>query len=265
MMPMTGSEAPAKLFATGGGTGSPTLVLLHGLGANAAVWEAVRPILDEHWHGRWIAPDLRGHGRSPFIGPYGYGVHAADVAALLSQDQEVIVAGHSMGGVVGLALGTGWFGVRVRAVLAFGVKLSWETKDIEKIRQLAQTPARLFERREEAIDRYLRGAGLKGLVDANSFAASVGVREEAQRFRVALDTTAYNVVGPDIADLVCACRAPLRLAAGSNDPMVTSDQMRAFDPHAVVLDGLGHNPHVEAPEKFWRLLESTLQTSRLSS
>jgi pimeloyl-ACP methyl ester carboxylesterase len=43
---------------------------------------------------------------------------------------------------------------------------------------------------------------------------------------------------------------------------VTSEQMRVFDPHAVVLNGLGHNPHVEAPDKFWQLLESTLQTSR---
>jgi pimeloyl-ACP methyl ester carboxylesterase len=259
---MTESQAPAKLFATDGGAGSPTLVLLHGLGANAAVWEAVRPILNEHWRGRWIAPDLRGHGRSHFGGPYGYGVHAADVAALLSQNHQVIVAGHSMGGVVAMALGTGWFGIQVQAVLAFGVKLAWERKEIEKIRQFSQTPVHFFERRDEAVDRYLRGAGLKGLLDSNSSAAGVGVREEGQRFRVAVDPLAYAVVGPDVADLVSACRAPLRLAAGSNDPMVTSEQMRVFDPHAVVLNGLGHNPHVEAPDKFWQLLESTLQTSR---
>lgn len=262
---MTASEAPPQLFTTGGGAGPPILVLLHGLGANATVWEPVRPILDKHWRGRWIAPDLRGHGRSPFRRPYGFGVHAADVAALLSQDDDVVVAGHSMGGVVAMALGTGWFGIRVRAILAFGVKLAWTSDEVEKIRQLSRAPARFFDRREDAVDRYLRGAGLKGLVDPNSSAASVGVLEAGGRFRVALDPLVYAVVGPEIAEFVSACRAPLRLAAGSNDPMVAGEQMRQIDPHAVVLDGLGHNSHVEAPERFWRLLESSLQGLRRPS
>src|SRR5262245_37275966 len=46
------------------GSGSPSLVLLHGLGQNGAVW---RPLLAElsGWPGRIVIPDLRGHGRSP--------------------------------------------------------------------------------------------------------------------------------------------------------------------------------------------------------
>jgi len=260
---MTEVEAPATLFASGGGAGTPALVLLHGLGANATVWEPLRSMLDEHWRGRWIAPDLRGHGRSPFRGPYGFGVHAADVATLLPQDAEAVMVGHSMGGVVAMALGAGSFGIRLRAILAFGVKLAWTSEEVEKLRRLAEAPVRFFERREEAIDRYLRVAGLKGLVNPNSPAASVGVMEKREGFCVAVDPLAYAVVGTDIAAIASACRAPLRLAAGSGDPMVTAVQMRAIDPHAVVLDGLGHNPHVEAPDRFWRLLQSTLAALRL--
>jgi pimeloyl-ACP methyl ester carboxylesterase len=256
---MIESHAPTKLFATDGGVGSPILVLLHGLGANASVWEAVFRILDKKWRGRWIAPDLRGHGRSPFCGPYGYGVHAADVAALLSQDDEVIVCGHSMGGVVAMALGAGCFGIRVRSVLAFGVKFVWARDEIGKIKQLSRTPVRFFERREEAIDRYLRGAGLNGLVDPNSAVASAGVLKEDERFRVAFDPLAFAVVGPEIANIASACRAPLRLAAGSKDPMVSAEQMREIDQNAVVVDGSGHNLHVESPEIFWQLLEPSLQ------
>jgi pimeloyl-ACP methyl ester carboxylesterase len=252
-------SASVNLFATCGGAGSPTLVLLHGLAANATVWEPLRPILDERWSGRWIAPDLRGHGRSPFRGPYGYGVHAADVASLLSQDDEVVIAGHSMGGVVAMALGTGWFGIRVRAILAFSVKLAWSADEGTKIRQLARAPVRLFEQREEAIERYLRNAGLKGLIDPASPAAHAGVLEQQGRFRVAMDPLAYSVVGPDIGEFISAARAPFRLAAGSKDPMVSGDQMRAVDPATVVLEGLGHNPHVEAPETFWQTLEGALK------
>ena len=107
------------------GSGSPTLVLLHGLGANGDVWKKMVPLLRARWRGRWIIPDLRGHGRSGHRAPYGYGTHAADVAALLAQDDDPVIIGHSMGGTVALALATGSFGVRPRRVAVFGVKTSW--------------------------------------------------------------------------------------------------------------------------------------------
>jgi pimeloyl-ACP methyl ester carboxylesterase len=44
----------------GGGAGEPLLLLLHGLGATADVWEGWRPLLAERWPGRWVAPDLAG-------------------------------------------------------------------------------------------------------------------------------------------------------------------------------------------------------------
>jgi pimeloyl-ACP methyl ester carboxylesterase len=45
--------------------------------------------------------------------------------------------------------------------------------------------------------------------------------------------------------------APLRLAAGSKDPMVTLEQMQRIDPAARVFDGVGHNPHWKAPDQVW--------------
>jgi len=66
------------------------------------------------------------------------------------------------------------------------------------------------------------------------------------------------VVGPPIEDLVTAMRAPLRLAAGERDPMVTVDEMRRFDRNAAVIADAGHSPHVEAPERLWRLVEESL-------
>ena len=68
-----------------GGTGDPLLLLLHGLGATAAVWRRLLPLVAESWPGRWAAPDLRGHGLSMNEAPYGYAVHAADVAELATE------------------------------------------------------------------------------------------------------------------------------------------------------------------------------------
>ena len=241
-----------------GGAGSPMLVLLHGLGAHAAVWEPLRPILEARWPGRWLAPDLRGHGRSEHRAPYSLGTHAADVAGLLEVGEEVVLLGHSMGGAIAIALASGWFGVRVRQVVAFGVKLAWAPEELAKAREIARAPMRWFATREEAVERHLRVAGLTGLVDPGSPAAARGVVAAEQGFRLAADPRVSEVVGVAIEDVVAAMRAPLRLAAGERDPMVTLEQMRRFDPQAVVIPGLGHNPHVEASEKVWRLLEDAL-------
>ncbi len=58
----SGAAAPVDLFARDEGTG-PTIVLLHGVGTNHTVWNAVVPHLGHEF--RILAPDLRGHGRSP--------------------------------------------------------------------------------------------------------------------------------------------------------------------------------------------------------
>ena len=122
-------SAGADLYIRRGGSGSPTLVLLHGLGANGEVWNRMLPIVRDRWHGTWIVPDLRGHGRSGHRAPYSYGAYASDVASLLPQDEEVIVIGHSMGGVVALVLATGWYGVKVQELAAFGVKIRWTAEE----------------------------------------------------------------------------------------------------------------------------------------
>jgi pimeloyl-ACP methyl ester carboxylesterase len=256
---MSKEKPGPALWAESGGSGAPLLLLLHGLGANAAVWDGLRPLLQTRWPGRWLAPDLRGHGRSEHRAPYSLGGHATDVAGLLRQGEEVVVLGHSMGGAVAMLLGTGWFGVSVRQVIAFGVKLAWSEEETSKALELARAPVRWLTTREEALERHLRVSGLKGLVDPASAAAALGVVEEGGRFRLAADPGITGVVGVALDRVAASMHAPLRLAAGERDPMVTAEQMRRLDKDAVILPGLGHNPHVEAPEALWRLVEESLR------
>lgn len=53
---------PVELYAREEGSG-PAVILLHGLGGDHTVWNGVIPLLSGRF--RVIAPDLRGHGRSP--------------------------------------------------------------------------------------------------------------------------------------------------------------------------------------------------------
>jgi pimeloyl-ACP methyl ester carboxylesterase len=60
---MAGEPAsPAALDVHDEGSG-PAVLLLHGVGGNRSLWNSVAPPLARHF--RVIAPDLRGHGRSP--------------------------------------------------------------------------------------------------------------------------------------------------------------------------------------------------------
>ena len=251
--------AECTLHVERGGAGERLLVLLHGLGANSAVWRRLIPILDERWQDRWIAPDFRGHGRSPYEGPYGYAAHAADIAALIGAEDGggITLLGHSFGGVVAALVGTGWYGPRVREVLAFGVKIEWTEDEVGKARELALRPARTFATHGDAASRYLKMSGLHGLIDPASPDAAAGVKTLADGFQVAMDPRAYGAVGPSIETILRRCAAPVRLAAGARDPMVAAEAMRRIDPGAVTFEGVDHNVHWKAPEQVWNFIAAT--------
>ncbi len=241
-----------------GGTGDHLLLLLHGLGATAAVWRRLLPLVEESWPGRWAAPDLRGHGLSLAAPPYGYGVHAADLAGLVAElgATRVIVLGHSFGGVIGAVLGNGLYGVPVDRVVAVGVKLDWTDDEVARAQAMSARPPQVFASSLEAADRHLKLAGLRDLVDPADPVARAGVRVADGGWIAALDPRAFGAVGPSVETVLSRCEAPLRLAAGASDPMVGLDAMRRVDPDAVLIAGAGHNAHWEAPEAVWKLLQA---------
>src|SRR5262245_24980951 len=130
----------ARLRAHQGGSGEPLLVLLHGLGATSDVWSRWRPLLPRRWPGAWLAPDLPGHGGSEPLAGYSCGGVAAAVARIVPPAASIVVLGHSLGGVVGLALASGTFSVRVQAVIGLGIKVVWTDEDLARAKVAAGRP-----------------------------------------------------------------------------------------------------------------------------
>jgi pimeloyl-ACP methyl ester carboxylesterase len=247
-----------KLDYDRGGAGPRLLVLLHGMGATREVWGPLVATIGTRWEGSWIAPDLRGHGRSAHANNYALGLHAADVAELVQGADdwsEIVVLGHSMGGVVALALASGWFGIVPSQVFGLGIKVSWTPEELAQLAKLAATPARSFETREAAIDRYLKVSGLTGLVSPDSPAASAGVGKGPDGWRLAADPATASIGAPPMRALLAAAKASTHLARGESDAMVAHDQLAAFDSAAVTLTGVGHNAMVQDPIAVWRWLE----------
>lgn len=81
------------------GEGEPRLILaLHGIEAHGLRFVGLATYLPE---ATIVAPDLRGHGRSPKQGPWTIEQHVDDLLPLLnSLGSDVILLGHSYGGLL---------------------------------------------------------------------------------------------------------------------------------------------------------------------
>ena len=210
-----------------GGDGEPVLLLLHGLGASGDVWNGLHDVLRRRWPGGWVTPDLPGHGGSGPLPGYSFGHLAAAVARTVPSATRLVVLGHSLGGVVALALASGWFGVQVSAVGGLGIKVAWTDEELARAQALAARPNPVYATRGEAAERYLRVAGLTGLVAPDAVADAALVHGD-DGWSVAFDPAAFAVGAPDMAGLLGASRASVMLAAGEHDPMCTGDQLRAL-------------------------------------
>jgi pimeloyl-ACP methyl ester carboxylesterase len=79
--------------------GTP-LVLVHGFGNEAHIWDDFAPLVAPHY--RTVAVDLRGHGDSDHDpeGRYDYDFHVADLEAVTAAlgIERLVLVGHSFGG-----------------------------------------------------------------------------------------------------------------------------------------------------------------------
>lgn len=95
-------SAPLHTHLSGDPAGAPVLAL-HGVTGHGLRFRPLTELLPRL---RWIAPDLRGHGRSPWAPPWGLEQHVADVLAVLDAQgvERTALLGHSFGGAIALHL-----------------------------------------------------------------------------------------------------------------------------------------------------------------
>ena len=55
-----------------------------------------------------------------------------------------VIVCRSLGGVIALALATGWFGVTPSRVFGVGIKVAWSDDELRRLAMLAAQPAKRF-------------------------------------------------------------------------------------------------------------------------
>lgn len=243
----------------------PPLVLLHGLGCCWQWWlENIPALALEH---RVIAVDLPGFGHSdPLPAPAAMETHAAVVHELADALDlpPMIVAGHSMGGLVTLAMATsrpdrvrGIALVNAGGVPMADLRLAIVIAILRRAQVVLSWPpvVRALVHRPAVRRLLLRGAMRDPGTLRPELAAEVVPLMGAPGFLDAIVAAGAAVKASRPEDV----EQETLLLWGDRDPIVTVANARQMDERLarsrlVLIPGVGHSPMVEAPETFTRLL-----------
>lgn len=236
-------------------TSKTAVIFIHGLAADRTVWWPVMDAIDELSPLTAQSISLPGHGGEPSVARPSFGGYAAHVADRIDPDVEgILVVGHSLGTLVGAVLAGGMFGFRIRGFMGIAPKLTWSEGEVTASAERAARGRRLFSSIEEAARAVRRMSG--GTAEADSGGIDrlsltrgltggyAGIFDPMSSPTRLLGSAANEVIDSALSSVRC----PRRMLVGSEDSGVSLEELQRYDPQAVEVDGVGHNPHVEVPE-----------------
>jgi 3-oxoadipate enol-lactonase len=241
------------------------VVLVHGHPFDRTMWwPQLTPLVDAGF--RVVAPDLRGYGASPATaGTVAMSELAGDVAGLLERlgIETAAVVGLSMGGLVAMEL------VLAEPSRFWALGLVATTAQPVTESEASERRAMAATIEEDGIDPLVRemsprlvGPGCPSEVAArivemmrraNPVAAAAALRGRSQR--------------PDYRPALARLQTPVLVCVGAADSWstaaVTEELVACLtESQAVVLDGVGHLPNLEAPGEFNEALLEFLAANR---
>jgi pimeloyl-ACP methyl ester carboxylesterase len=267
---------------TGGDAGTETLLLLHGMSGSSRDWRDVMPLLAQRH--RVIAPDLPGHGQSDRqLSDFSLSTLAVWLRDLLDALHviKVTVVGHSLSGGVAMQFAHQHRGRCERVVLigsgGVGQDLGWMLKVLSTPGAEYVLPAvtpKPVVTAGNAVRGLLSAAGVRSPRAAQLWSTYCAMSDPDTRH--ALLRTLRSVA--DVRDQPVAALTrrhesalmPVLLVWGEDDLVIPVAHGRAA--HAalpgsrlVVLPGVGHHPHVEAPQEVADVLADFVATTERRS
>ncbi|CZT43520.1 related to alpha/beta hydrolase [Rhynchosporium secalis] len=240
-----------------------TTLLIHGLGSSSYFYASIIPSLSPLTN--CIALDTPGSGLSPLVNPDQTIDTIAEVALdLLSElkvTENVVLIGHSMGGIVASVLASkmGW---RCKGVILLGpVDPGEGLKSVfEKRIEVVKTDGL------EALANTVPTAatGTKSTPLHHAFIRSLILGTSSEGY-ISLCNAIANAKGPRYSHI----RVPLLILAGEDDKTASVESAekilkeygtRGGEKEVKVLSGIGHWHCVESPEEVGRLIAEFVRT-----
>ncbi|QQK77785.1 alpha/beta hydrolase [Salicibibacter cibarius] len=220
----------------------PTFLFIHGSGGTARKWRMQRESLNKI---RSTFIDLPGHGENKDQLKTTIESCADWVAEKI--DEEVIVVGHSMGGLIGIELAARNSKVKGLVLVACHYKLPVNPKVLEKLSKGVFPESFFYAAYSKQVDPSLI-AEEKGEIKINA----VGVR------KTDLEACDRYTKGKDI---VSTLNIPMFAVYGSEDKMIPKDanqKLEALNPKikTKVITNSGHNVMLEQPKLFNEMIIS---------
>jgi pimeloyl-ACP methyl ester carboxylesterase len=258
------------------------ILLIHGLAGSSRTWDDVIPELIRNHD--VIAPDLLGHGESAKpVGDYSLGAFASGLRDFLSvlDVPSVTIVGHSFGGGVAMQLAYQHPHLVDRLVLVgsggLGREVSWLLRVLTLPGAEYLMPV-FFPKpvvdRATAVGRELGRRNIRSPRLAEMWRAYSSLAGASNRS--AFVRTMRGVIEPggqmvDARDrLYLAAHIPTLIVWGDHDGIIPVTH--AYSAHEAIessrleiLEGVGHFPHVEAPEVFADVLVDFMESSEPAS
>ena len=251
-----------------GETNGQTVLLLHGLNFFGEYWAGTIDVLTGAGF-RVVVPDQIGFGRSskPII-PYSFQKKAANTKALLEEleVESAVILGHSMGGMVATRFAYTYPEFTDKLVLVnmigkvdFRLLRGWQSTDELYQSEMSRTYDDILQQQKNyyvewkpEYEKYVRiHYGWLKSADWPQLAMIRALnRQMVYSQPVALEFTHLQV--------------PALILSGKKDGPDFADQARSTaeripDAELILLDEVGHNPHLEAPDRFHRKLLEYLE------
>ncbi|MCI4357167.1 MAG: alpha/beta hydrolase [Thermoplasmata archaeon] len=251
--------APVELFVRKEGEGS-AILLVHGIGGDHAVWNAILPRLAVGH--RVLAPDLRGHGQSPYPADstMGFAELAGDLVALLDRENidRAHVVGMSAGGFLALTLALSHPN-RVRSLVLIGSAGHCDAHT----RSIGQRWADTY--REEGFEAFALRM-LKDIYYPDWIEAHLDVADRVRDSLRDRDLTGMlrwgeSVRSFDLRGRLTALRAPTLVVQGMDDHVVDPSHARLLrqtitGTQVRLLAQTGHMVPVERPDETLEAIQT---------
>lgn len=248
---LAGPTGELGVTCSGPRSAGSAVVLIHPINTAAVVWNPVLPLLERPA----VALDLRGHGRSALHGPFtiedGY---IPDVLAVLDELglDSVHLVGGSLGGAISLALAA-LHPERVHSVTTFGSTLGTGVP-AGVIEEMAAELATLGSERyfAELVPKVV------GPEHQNEPGLAETIRAAGARPELTVAAILRAAFTADIRHLAARVHAPVLAVGGTADPTcppaMTEEIAAVTGGVPVILDGVGHLPMVEVPQRVAELI-----------